>query len=92
MKQIISACAMAIAAALALGMPAIADGSGDPKAAKDEDGKYYTPTARQPIKSRVTARRTGTPTPGFAVIIRTVMFATDPMAKGQLTLPGSRTH
>ena len=40
---------MAIAAALALGiMPAIADGSGDPKAAKDEDGKYYdndgTPT------------------------------------------------
>jgi len=47
-KQIISACAMAIAAALALGMPAIADGSGDPKAAKDEDGRYYdndgTPT------------------------------------------------
>ena len=50
-----------------------------------------TRTARQPTKSRVMARRTGTPTPGSAVIIRTVMFATDPTAKGQLTLPGSRT-
>src|SRR5262245_35663295 len=48
-KQIISAAAMALAAALVLGiMPAIADGSGDPKAVKNEDGKYVdkdgTPT------------------------------------------------
>jgi methanol metabolism-related c-type cytochrome len=48
-KQIISASAMVFAAVLALGiMPVIADGSGDPKAVKNEDGKYYdkdgTPT------------------------------------------------
>ena len=49
MRQFISASAWAIAATLALGIvTAIADGSGDPTAVKNDDGKYYdkdgTPT------------------------------------------------
>jgi len=48
-KQVIPACAIVVAAALAFATrPAVADGSGDPNAIKNEDGKYYdkdgTPT------------------------------------------------
>ena len=65
-------------------------GPGTPKAAKDEDGKINDNDGMRTYKIQSDGTMDWYAYPGSAVIIRTVMFATDLMAEGSTDAPGSK--
>ena len=81
-----SVAAIVVAAAVCVVGIALADGSGDPTAVKQEDGKYLDKDGNPTYKIQApTAPSTGTPIPATAAIIPNVIRATALTAKARPT-------